>query len=102
MFYSLFQLISLTLNLCLCIDLILTICDPFSPAYRRTKLYYLFSGTVSVFAVLIIYVIQASTKEKDCIGTTGTKQFVSLQNSANLVLAIIINAKVDIDAVFGQ
>ena len=31
-FYSFFQLISLMLNLSLCVDLILTIYDPFSPA----------------------------------------------------------------------
>ena len=43
------------LNLCLCIDLILTIYDPFSPAYRRTKLYYLFSIASSSVLVLVIY-----------------------------------------------
>ena len=53
-FYSFFQLISLTMNLCLCVDLIMTIYDPFSPAYRRTNLYYLCSIVSSVVLVLVI------------------------------------------------
>lgn len=43
------------LNLCLCIDLILTIYDPFSPAYRRTAKYYFGSITASLILVLIIF-----------------------------------------------
>ena len=43
------------LNLCLCIDLILTIYDPFSPAYRRTAKYYFGSITASIILVMIIY-----------------------------------------------
>lgn len=58
-FYSYFQLISLTLNLCLCVDLILTIYDPFSPAYRRTKFYYIFCGTASFLLVMVIFGIGA-------------------------------------------
>ena len=67
-FYYLFQLLSLTLNLCLCIDLILTIYDPFSPAYRRTKLYYLFSVISSLILVMIIFAIDLNrdtTKASD-------------------------------------
>ena len=41
------------LNLCLCIDLILTIYDPFSPAYRRTAKYY-FASIVSSFCLVMI------------------------------------------------
>ena len=76
-FNSFFQLISLTLNLCLCIDLILTIADPFSPAYRRTKLYYMFSFAFSVFAVLIIFGIN-SADNTDCITSAGTGLFVQI------------------------
>ena len=56
------------LNLCLCIDLILTIYDPFSPAYRRTKMYYLFSIASSVVLVMVIYYVTfvvVSIKTKD-------------------------------------
>jgi len=54
-FYSFFQLISLMLNLCLCVDLIITIWDPFSPAHRRTKFYYMISGATSFVLVMIIF-----------------------------------------------
>ena len=75
MFYSFFQLVSLTLNLCLCIDLIMTIYDPFSPAYRRTNLYYLFSITSSIVLVLVIYAIGAGQAREndvpyDCLEST--------------------------------
>ena len=63
-FYAFFQLISLTLNTCLCIDLILTIYDPFSPAGRRTKLYYLFSLVISTFIIIIIFGIDTGLDKK--------------------------------------
>ena len=68
------------LNLCLCVDLILTIYDPFSPAYRRTKLYYIFSVTVSFFLVMIIYGIDVASNNNndvtwDCISETSTGQY---------------------------
>ena len=67
-FYSFFQLISLTLNLCLCVDLILTIYDPFSPAHRRTKFYYIFSLTTSFFLVMVIFgITSASTSYSQCL-----------------------------------
>ena len=96
MFYSFFQLVSLTLNLCLCIDLIMTIYDPFSPAYRRTNLYYMFSITSSVVLVLIIFAIgQKQTDdnniEYDCLDQTIPGQFVQIQDTANLVLAMTLS-----------
>ena len=62
------------LNLCLCIDLILTIYDPFSPAYRRTKLYYLFSAVSTLVLVMIIFGLDTSADNDtaivyDCIET---------------------------------
>jgi hypothetical protein len=80
-FYAFFQLISLTLNLCLCVDLILTIYDPFSPAHRRTKFYYGFSLATSVSLVLIIYGIDTNANKKtedipfDCIVNTPPGRF---------------------------
>lgn len=59
------------LNLCLCIDLILTIYDPFSPAYRRRSKYYLASVTSSFILVLIIFGMDSSANRSgspyDCI-----------------------------------
>lgn len=74
-FYSLFQLISLTLNLCLCVDLILTIYDPFSPAYRRTVKYYIFSVFSSFVLIMIIFGIGRDQNERSkvdypCIAKT--------------------------------
>ena len=48
------------LNLCLCIDLILTIYDPFSPAYRRTAKYYFGSVASSFILILVIYGLDTS------------------------------------------
>ena len=76
-FYYLFQLLSLTLNLCLCIDLILTIYDPFSPAYRRTKLYYLFSVVSSLVLVIIIFIIDMNRED------TKEYEFPCLESSIN-------------------
>jgi len=66
------------MNLCLCVDLIMTIYDPFSPAYRRTNLYYLFSVATSLVLVFVITGVGASqsamTKEIefDCLSSTST------------------------------
>ena len=38
---QIFMFASLGLNLCKCIDMMLTISDPFFPAHRRMKWYYL-------------------------------------------------------------
>ena len=97
-FYSGFQLLSLTLNLCLCIDLILAIYDPFSPAYRRTKKYYLFSAVASFMLVMIIWGLDSAHNNNDdeniqydCLNTTKPEQFVQIQNQANLVLAMTLS-----------
>lgn len=42
-FYLCFQTVSLLLNLCLCLDLILTLQSPFTPATSRVKWYFTFS-----------------------------------------------------------
>jgi len=67
------------LNLCLCIDLILTIYDPFSPAYRRTAKYYFGSVTASFILVLVIFGMDLSAnaggEEFDCIASTGPSTF---------------------------
>lgn len=80
----------------LCVDLILTIYDPFSPAYRRTKFYYLFSGTASFLLVMIIFGIgfgenSKTTQPYDCLIEAGVGQFATIQDQANLVLAMTLS-----------
>ena len=48
-----FQFMSLTLNLSLCIDLILTLRDPFYPSKRRVKFYVTFSMIATAILVLL-------------------------------------------------
>ena len=55
LFFDGFQLASLLLNMCLCIDLILTIYSPFTPAGSRLKWYYLITVAASIFLVFTIY-----------------------------------------------
>ena len=67
------------LNLCLCVDLILTIYDPFSPAYRRTAKYYFFSLTSSFILVLVIFGMDTNVNKGgtpyDCLDSTDADQF---------------------------
>lgn len=83
------------LNLCLCIDLILTIYDPFSPAYRRTAKYYFGSITASILLVLIIFGMDANVNaggvSYDCIENTPASSFAQIQTQANLVLAMTLS-----------
>ena len=86
------------LNLCLCVDLILTIYDPFSPAYRRMKWYYLFSVTATLTLVLIQSFFDKALdydheeeENYDCISKNPSTHFVQLQKRANLVLAIALS-----------
>lgn len=44
--FQYFSLLTLFLNMCLCIDLILTLKNPFEPAKRRTKIYLGLSGLI--------------------------------------------------------
>lgn len=83
--------------MCLCVDLILTIYDPFSPAYRRTKMYYLFSVTASFLLVLVIYGLdtknnnQTETIQYDCLYNAPPSKLAAIQNQANLVLAMTLS-----------
>ena len=82
-FYSFFQLISLMLNLCLCVDLILTIYDPFSPAYKRTAKYYFATIASSSVLILIIYGMDVreynvSAVSYDCLENTDATQFAQI------------------------
>lgn len=54
-----FQLLSLSLNFCLCLDIVLTMSNPFSPHERRMK-FYLIGSLVSA-AVLSKLTLAASS-----------------------------------------
>lgn len=45
-----FQLLSLSLNFCLCLDIVLTMSSPFSPHDRRMKFYIIMSGCIATIA----------------------------------------------------
>lgn len=53
-----FQLLSLCLNFCLCLDIVLTMSNPFSPHDRRMKFYLL--GCVPSAAVLTKFMMSSS------------------------------------------
>ena len=57
-FYCFFQLMSLMLNLCLCIDLILTIYNPFQPAAKRLKWYLASSFLATFFIIALIFILE--------------------------------------------
>lgn len=46
---------SLILNLCLCLDLIMTIYSPFSPSAGRSTLYYFFTAIASITLIISLY-----------------------------------------------
>jgi hypothetical protein len=54
LFFQGFQLASLILNMCLCVDLILTMKNPFQPAAGRAKWYYFVSSAVPIFIYTVI------------------------------------------------
>lgn len=53
MTFEFFQTMSLLLNMCLCLDLILTLMNPFYPSKRRLK-YYLFFAVVVDFIIIVV------------------------------------------------
>jgi len=93
-----FQLLSLMLNICLCVDLILTIKSPFNPASSRSKFYYLASAALPIMLVLIIYGAD-SAKTNDCKSctdlytlktTTTTVTGTVVHGAGNMILAITL------------
>ena len=94
--YSFFQLTSLLLNLCLCFDLIMTIYSPFSPAYRRTKIYYLISVAGPLIVILLIWGMQVYSAKQDeenytCLSYAYTSSATQIQPEASLVLAMCLS-----------
>ena len=92
-----FQLLSLMLNICLCVDLILTIQSPFTPASSRSKFYYLASAALPLLLVLIIYGADSS-QTNDCSSCTVLYPADSLKTisgtvvhgAGNIILAITL------------
>jgi hypothetical protein len=102
-FFQSFQLLSLSLNICLCVDLILTLWSPFTPASNRAKFYYM--GSVAATLVMMIYIgisnaiyaHNAGSKHcYDCLdhydssyssGTVGTM----MVSKGNIILAVALS-----------
>ena len=92
LFYAWFQLISLALNTCLCIDLILTISDPFSPARSRLKWYYLWSVLSSSLVILLVYMFDPLIEEFDCVANASDKiGFARAENKLNVIIAVSLS-----------
>jgi hypothetical protein len=91
-FYTFFQLLSLMLNLCLCIDLILTIYNPFQPSAKRLKWYVGSSIVGVIFIILFIRILELSDNVSySCFDLSPPGQFSSQQEKASLVLAMVLS-----------
>jgi hypothetical protein len=65
LFFLFFQSFSLLLNLCLCIDLIMTMYSPFKPASQRVKWYMFFSFFVPF--IFIGFILFNNDLNNNCI-----------------------------------
>ena len=74
--------------MCLCLDLIWTIWDPFSPANRRNKWYYGISIVMSFALVTLMYFIQNEDK-MDCVDEYKADVFFTIKS--NLLLEMILS-----------
>ncbi|CDW72257.1 phosphatidylinositol phosphate kinase [Stylonychia lemnae] len=95
-----FQLMSLMLNMCLCIDLILTLRNPFYPSKRRVKFYIIFSSIiVSILVVLEKDFIQSKNSRvfywlllDNCDDYKGFEQSTLIsQQASNLIFAMSLS-----------
>jgi hypothetical protein len=68
-----FQLVSLSLNFCLCLDVVLTMSSPFSPHERRMKFYVI---TCIIMAALISAVTPGRNLIERVYGTTTASESV--------------------------
>lgn len=93
--FQYFQLASLVLNLFLCVDLILTLRDPFYPSKRRVKFYLMFSLViVAVLVFLSQGVVSAAcrnTKSKNELLTDVNDDLLISEQASNLVLAMSLS-----------
>jgi len=76
-----FQLVSLSLNFCLCLDVVLTMSSPFSPHERRMKFYVI---TCIIMAALISAVTPGRNLTERVYGTTTASESAQ-ETSANLL-----------------
>jgi hypothetical protein len=103
LFFIFFQSVSLLLNLCLCIDLILTMYSPFTPGVSRTKWYYLLSTTVPFSLATFIVLtndLYNDSSQGNCIHEFYNPHplegqdlaLVSpMQSQGNLIMAMILS-----------
>lgn len=73
----------------------MTIYSPFSPAYRRTKIYYIISVIGPLIVILFIWVIASSEERKDdtnfCLSYAFTNNATQIMPQASLVLAMCLS-----------
>ena len=62
------------LNICLCIDLILTMKNPFYPAANRANKYYLVSAIVPIFIFSLIGIAEVNSGNKCTKCLTNSSQ----------------------------
>ena len=76
LFFLFFQTFSLLLNLCLCIDLIMTMFSPFKPASTRVKWYLLFSFVFPLIFVSALF-FNRNASDSDCINGFYNPEYIS-------------------------
>ena len=92
-FFQYFQLVSLILNMSLCIDLILTIYSPFQQGYRRTVYYYI-AGVLVPFFLLTTSIenyFKAWTGEgRECINREKDYGLTMVATYEDLVFTMVL------------
>jgi hypothetical protein len=83
--FQYFSLLTLFLNMCLCIDLILTLKNPFEPAKRRTKIYLALSGVICLPLAILTQNSFVSTNKNPDAKVSDTEQ------TSHLVLAMSLS-----------
>lgn len=81
--YQFFQVMSLGMNISLCIDLVLTLREPFYPAKRRLKFYLMSSFVLAVFIALT----SIGSAKKTCLAPTSS----GASNTQNAALAFLLS-----------
>ena len=89
-------MMSLLLNLFLCVDLILTIYSPFSPSASRPNLYYSATGVFSILLTLSLYLSKEKEQEACVTYYVNDAKFKVLNTAltSNVLVAMIYSTYV--------
>jgi hypothetical protein len=63
MFFEVAQVVSVSMNICLCVDVVLQIQSPFKPASKRAKMYYIFTAAMALWSTIFYFYVNHSTGE---------------------------------------